>query len=571
MLTRHFQAMVGLGLTVCGTIAASTVASAQGTYNRVPDPGATRVLVPVFKGSEKGLGVLAADAVRSRIGNEFPFKQVYVLPKTEINQYLEASGFPIAEPLQAHDARALANLMRADEYLTGNVTKTATGYKIDASLVLARDNALVQPLGVFEGAKLDAAAGLLSKELKEARKQLETEKKCVNSVRDGKLDAAAAFAKEGIVAYPKATLSRVCLANVMNAQKAPPDSMLRISREIVALDPRNRFGLQFLANAYRAVNQPDSAVRAMTTLLSTDPSNPRLQKDVVEAIAQLANPKVARPVIDTAVALNPGDPDLLRLRWLILLATKDYKEAYVQGEELVKLDTSFADTTYFIRTSIVYASDSQYQKSAEFAAKGLAKFPGQPSLTYQQIVSLRAAGQNQQALDALTKALDAKIPVENGAYIRLTLLKDLNRTEEVLPAARAIIAAGDTTNSVRQIVVGIGQAQSNAAGKSANPDDFQTAIKTLMYADSVSKGQTKAQAQFLLGSTYVRYSQVKLQLGQAQKSCTLLKEAKNLLADAQIQLPKGGSFAVDQMRTLMGAAMQLDTGADQLLKQFACK
>ena len=262
---------------------------------------------------------------------------------------------------------------------------------------------------------------------------------------------------------------------------------------------------------------------------------------------------------------------MLRLRWLILLATKDYKEAYIQGEELVKLDTSFADTTYFIRTSIVYASDSQYQKSAEFAAKGLAKFPGQPSLTYQQIVSLRSAGQNQQALDALTKALEAKIPVENGSYIRLTLLKDLNRTEEVLPAARAIIAAGDTTNSVRQMIVGIGQAQSNAAGKSANPDDFQTAINTLMYADSVSKGQTKAQAQFLLGSTYVRYSQVKLQLGQAQKSCTLLKEAKNLLADAQIQLPKGGSFAVDQMRTLMGAAMQLDTGADQLLKQFSCK
>ena len=569
-MSRHIQTLVGIGLAVSGSAAPL---AAQGQTNRVPDPNAIRVLVTVFRGSEKLIGVQAANAVRSKMNSEFPFKQVYVLPGADINTTLEASGFPTTEPLQSHDARALANLMRADEYITGSVVKSPTGFKMEAALVLARDNALVQPLGTFEGATMNAAAGLVSKELKEARKQLEFERKCVNSVRDGKLDPAAAFAKEGIVAYPKATLARVCLANVMSQQKAAPDQMLKIAREITDLDPKNRFGLQFLANAFRALNQPDSAVRAMTTLLSTDPSNPRLQKDVVEAVAALANPKVARPFVDSAVALNPGDPDLLRLRWLILLAVKDYKEFYAQGEELIKLDTSFADTTYFIRTARVFSEDSQFQKAAETAAKGLVKFPGQPSLIYEQIVSLRAAGQGQQALDALNKALDAKIPVERGSAIRLRLLRELNKIDEIVPAARAMIASGDTAASIRSEIITVGSQQSAAAAASGVAEDFQKAIATFLYADSVSKGPEKARAYYLLGGVYLRFGQMKLKLAGEQKSCELAKQAKSLFADAQIVLPKGGSSNPTGTQQLMGNLMQLDPYADQLMASFkpVCK
>ncbi len=570
-MSRHKQTLVGIGLAFSGSFAFPMAVQAQ--PNRVPDPNATRVLVTVFRGSEKLIGVQAADAVRSKMNSEFPFKQVYVLPKADINTTLEASGFPTVEPLQAHDARALANLMRADEYVTGSVVKTATGVKMEAALVLARDNALVQPLGVFDGANMNAAAGLVSKELKEARKQLDFEKKCVNSVRDGKLDAAADFAKQGVVAYPKATLARVCLANVMSQQKATPDQMLKIAREITDLDPKNRFGLQFLANAFRALNQPDSAVRAMTTLLSTDPTNPRLQKDVVEAIAQLANPRVARPIVDSAVALNPGDPDLLRLRWLILLAVKDYKEAFTQGDELTRLDTSFADTTYFIRTARAYATDSQFQKAAETAAKGLAKFPGQPSLVYDQIVDLRAAGQGQQALDALNRAIDAKIPVENGGFIKLTLLRELNRNDEILPTARALIAAGDTSAYIRTMIINVGSQQSTAAQASGANEDFQRSIATFLYADSVSKGPEKARAYYLLGGVYLRYGQLKIKQAGEQKSCELAKQAKSLFADAQIVLPKGGSSNPTGTQQLMGNLMQLDPYADQLMASFkpVCK
>lgn len=566
-MSRHFQAIAGIGMALGGTLVPS-VASAQ--YNRVPDPNATRVMVAVFRSGEKGLGVQAADAMRSRMTSEFPFKQVYVLPKQDLTATLEASGFPVTEALEPHDQKALATLLRADEYITGVVSKTATGVKLDAALVLARDNSLVQPLGSYEAKNVGDASKMVSSELKEARKQLEFEKKCTNAGREGKYADAIAAAKEGIAAYPKATLARICWANVLITQKAPAAEMLTVSKEIVDIDPKSRPGLAILAQAYRDTQQADSAVVVLTRLLATDPKNPRLQKDVVEALAVLANPKVARPVIDDAVQANPGDPELLRLRWLILLSTRDFTEAFAQGEELVRLDTSFADTTYFTRTAAAYAADSQFQKAAETASKGVAKFPGHPGLTYSQIVALRQSGQNQQALEALEKALAAKIEVENGGFLRLTLLKELNRVEEVLPAAKALIAAGDTTTATRAMVLQMGNDQRAAASKSNAPADYTLAIETLKYADEVTTGASKAQAQFLLGATYVAYGQVKLQESQSTKGCAPAKEAKDMFVEAQIMLPKGGSFAPDAMRQLMGAVMQLDPSADQFVKAF-CK
>jgi tetratricopeptide (TPR) repeat protein len=565
-MSRYFQALAGIGLAFGGTFVPA-VASAQ--YNRVPDPNATRVMVAVFRSGEKGLGVQAADAVRSRMNSDFPFKQVYVLPKQDITATLEASGFPVSDALEPHDQKALATLLRADEYITGAVTKTATGVSLEAAMVLARDNSLVQPLGTYEGKSASDAAKLVSTELKEARKQLEFEKKCMNAGRQGQGDAAIAAAKEGIAAYPKATLVRICWANVLIDKKAPAAERLAVAREIVGVDAKSRQGLAIMAQAYKELNQRDSAVVALTKLLATDPKNPRLQKDVVDEL-MLADPKVARPVIDDAVANNPGDPELLRTRWIILLSQRAFKDAFAQGEELVKFDTSFADTTYFIRTARAYASDSQPQKAAETAARGLAKFANQPSLVYEQIFALRAAGQLQPALEALDKAIAAKIPVENSSVFRIQLLKDLGKADEVMPAIKAAIAAGDTSSNLRVLLMQGANDLYRKAAASKTIEDFAAAVTALKDAEVAVTGQLKGQAQFLLGATYVQFGQAKLAASQQGKVCQPAKEAKDMFVEAQILLPKGGATAPDAVRTLMGALMQLDPAADQMVKAF-CK
>ena len=568
-MARSFHSLV-VGAGTLALFGASTAASAQPT-RRAPEPNAKFVLVEIFMATglpEKGLSEKAADAMRRRVEREFSRKDVYLVPKEEMAGILENSGFPVDVPLEPHDARTLAQSLRADEYITGSVIKGDTSYTVEAQLVLTRDNALVQPLGIATARKLDDAMAVLGAELKLARAQLGAELRCANAGREGKWEEAAAAAKEGIEAYPKAVLARVCLANAMVSQKAGNEELLKISREIVDLAPRSRPGLALKAQAFRGLDMSDSAITTLTAMMMTNPNDAQLQKDVIDAITAFGNPRIARPLVEEAVARNPGDADLLRLRWLILFAVKDYKEAFDAGEDLVRLDTAFADTTYYLKTSAAYAADSQPQKAAEFAARGVAKFPDHPGLNKDLVFNLRTSGQNQQALEVLTKATAAGIAVEDASVLRVLLTRDISGDEAALAAARAVVAKGDST--VGQVVLVVAKSLLDKAVASKSLADFDVAIPSLAYADSLAKGETKAQAKFLFGAANLYGAQFRLQAAYDQKNCEMAKKAKNELVEAQINLPAGGAFAPEQVPTMMGNVMKVDAGADQVIAQI-CK
>src|SRR5205085_3589702 len=157
---------------------------------------------------------------------------LWVLPKQDITSNLEASGFPTTEALNMNDARALAQLLRGDVFLIGQVVKDTAGYRVDAQYVLTRDQSLVQPLVSAHVNKPEQAAGAISKAFQDAQKAFTAERNCVNLARDGKYDQAKAEAQKGIAAYPNTTLARICLANVLVTQKAPPDQILAVTNEV---------------------------------------------------------------------------------------------------------------------------------------------------------------------------------------------------------------------------------------------------------------------------------------------------------------------------------------------------
>ncbi len=570
LMSRHLRPLASLGFAVCFLSSVPSVVAAQSS--RAPDPNATRVMVDNFRtpGMEKGLSVQAADAVRSRMRTDFPFKQVYVLQRDELTAILQASGFPTNEPLAPHDAKLLATQLRADEYIQGTASKTPTGFRLEPVLILTRDNSLIQPLGVHEGNNLTNAATSASKELKEARKQMDGERQCVQFAREQKYAEAKEAARAGITAYPKATIARVCLASVLVAEKAAPESLMTVAREIINIYPNSKPGLQFLAQSYQDLKMSDSMIVTLTRLLQTDPQDAAMVSRIIEVIAAEANPGIAKPIIDSAVALNPSDPELLRLQWRILYATRNYTEMLTAGEELIKLDTANADTTYFITSTIAMQRDSQPQKAAEFAARGVAKFPSSGTLVGLQLGALRAAGQSQQAIEVLDRATQGGVDVANASAIRLQLLRDLGRTEEILPAARALIAGGDTTSAVRAIVINAANEQRSKAAEAKSIDDFRTALQTARYADSVAIGDQKVQSSFILGAVYAQLGPMILFQANESRSCEQTKEANDMLVEAQILLPRGGAFAPDAMRALMNNTMAMSQNADQMLKAF-CK
>jgi tetratricopeptide (TPR) repeat protein len=592
-------------LLACGWIATSLAAAplvAQQSLSRTPDPTTPRIMVPVLRSSEKGLGLQAQQSIMSRIQQDFPFKVLWVISKNDICATLEASGYPCDQPLAPMDAKNLGQLLRADEFVQGSVSKTSVGFRYEMRLVLVRDISLVQPLEPVEGANLTVTSGLFTRELQAARQQLEGEQKCVAAGRQGKFGDAVAAAREGIKTFPKATIARVCLAQSMVSLKAPPDSIIAVTSEILAVDPSDRTALSLSGQAYAdkkkiAIDERTAALAAMDTvklaaagrlvneyeqqaierwtrLISLDPTNTREVDEVVRQIAASANPRVAKPIIDTVVAQNPGDPQLLHLQWLIDLAVRDWKAAIGTGEAMVKLDTALADTNYFTRMVAAYDADSQPQKAVEVVSRGVERFPANCGLGMLLAQMQRRAGQTQQAVASTYKVIKAcpKDPLPYRQLIQAYI--ELNQPDSAMLAIRQSAAAGDSAAFLANYSLSEGNkwykrgaaAKGNADSTTAR-DIFAMAMRYLTLSDSLTATPT---AKFLLGVSAFQIAISALQEASKSKSCDLAKVGQQNFTIAQINLPSGGSVDPGTTGQLLGLITQYSPTADNYVKNF-CK
>ncbi len=293
----------GLVLTLFAAVAASPVLG-QSTKT------GERVMIPVLQSSDKDLGVQAAEAIRNQLTKQTNIRDLVVVPKADIENSLRSSGYSTTEALASGDAKALATLVRAPQYVEGTVTKTPTGYKIDSRLIISRDMTKGQVLPTAQGAKLDDAANQVARSIKDARRQLPAEEACHNNVVQGKYREAVAAARQGLAGYPNANIVGVCLAEAYNALKMP-DSVIAVAERVRASDPRNIPALRMLAETYRARNDTTKRLEVLGSLAAGDPTNIRLIQDVVNEYAAMGHAQQAIPLVRDLVQNNPGDPGLL--------------------------------------------------------------------------------------------------------------------------------------------------------------------------------------------------------------------------------------------------------------------
>ena len=494
----------------------------------------------------------AAEAVRERMGQDFQLKTLWIVPKSDIMTTLVNSGYSTTEALSSNDARALAQLLRAEEYVEGNVEKTGTGYRVTANMMLVRPDGMVQPLPPVDVAKVGDAAKGISNAVEAARKQIDPTKKCIDLYRAKKYAEAIAEAKKGIAVYPNAVMPRVCIAEVYNDQKLGADSMIAISESILKIHKDNKRALAFAADAYAEKKMEDKQIEALTRLISLDPNNTRLQTQVVNILAASGKASLALPIVDDAVKNNPGDASLVHLQWLVHFAAKDIKGALGIGEEMVKLDTASADTTFFIRQAAAYAADSQFKKAAETLARGRQKFPNNMSISATYVQLLIQTGQTAQAIE-VAKGIAQGEPEDSG-YLAADREGAVGRGraaghgDGVAPKRRLRQAtARDSLRRMRR-------ASDRPSRRRPRPRTRKTSTASvahstyLQFTDSVQKS---AAAAFLQGATHLQKGQALLEQARDKKSCDMAKEATQDFTDAQIFIPRGAAEFRDQAGQLM--------------------
>ena len=574
MKVSHRSALTAAGLAAA--LAASAATSVLGAQMRPqgPGPDTKRAVVTTFRG-EPAAGVKLADEIRNRITSDFNIRTLMPVSKKDIDNTLVASGYRPDSALSANDIKELAKLVRGDEVIDGEVRKTAAGYRVHARLFLPRDVGLSQPLITVESNNLGDVAKQIVHEYDQARKQVPSVQECEAQLRGQKIDLAAAAARKGVGSYQRATIARLCLANAYQAWKNGPDSaskpwkdsVLAVTNAILAIDPVNTMALRLQYGVYEAQNDQPKMTATLVRLMQADPTNAALVDQVIATLVTAGQADKAVPIIDSVVKANPGDPQYMRTRWLVLRAAQRWKEAVAAGQAYVAADPTAADSGFYQRMVSDLASDSAYGKAAEMAAQAIAKYPRNAQLYLLKAQNERKAGQLDAAIQSLRKGLELD-PKAPGANLLLAQMNvDTGKLDEAIAAVKADVAA-DATNKERdaQFLLGLGSNAYKAGVASKKPEDFQKAIKLLQGSDEINPSP---QAKFFTAVSAWQILAPSLQQGKSWK-CADARAAEANLTLVSTNMPGGGSVSAEAAGQIMSAVPQAQQYIDAQSKRL-CK
>lgn len=546
VLHRHSLAAAGL---VCLAALSSLPASGQGRNAR-PNADTPRLLIATFRtsGTDARVGVEGAEAVRARVQREYRPQDLFVIPRDRMNEYLVQSGYPADSVLGLGDLKLLAQNFRADAIVDGVVSRTPTGVVVTARVVLPFNLGLVQPLPVVEAPTLADAAKELERHLAEAQRSLLDFRKCSNALASQKYEEAQAAALLGIARYPSSTLSRLCLMDTYSREQQPIDSIIRAADAVLRIDSTSVLALMNLVSAYRERHDTANTVDAMRRLVVYRPD---LRSDLIQILGQMNRPKSALPIVAEMLRETPGDPTLLKQRWLLLLADHQWKEARRAGEELVRNDTSAATRDYFTRSIAAALSDSQPLLAADVGARAVAKFATDAGLWVLTAQAERKARRFPNAISAVRHALALDPRVENGWPLLITGQIENAQLDSAIASARLGLTAGMDSTAVRSILSVPMVVAVKRADSSKTRESWLGVVSLTARIDSVVPS---ANAKYFLALGAFQVGLDVLRTINEKRSCAEATLADEMWSIASINAPLGARAGVEQQQ---GAAQML--------------
>jgi len=563
-----FSSAAGTALTIAAMVLSAMPVQAQQRPGTVPPP---RVMVATFQSTEPGIGVQFAEVLRARLGRDANARDLTVIPKADIENTLRASGYSTTEALGPNDAKALASLIRAKDYIDGSVTRTAAGYRVDARLVLSRDNTVAQALPAAEAARLDQAAQAVSRSYLQARRQIEPEERCYNALRSGNVEEAIRLANTGLRQQPDANMVRVCLANAYVTRDTPKDSTsvitattLQLVEQVLATDPRNIQALRLAALGYKAAGNEDKYVETLTGLLAAAPTDLTLQQQVVNELAASGRAALAAPIIKEALSRSSGDPSMLRTAWLVLLAARDFESAVPVGRDLIVADTSQATANFYARLAGALTGLNRNQEAVTVLKTATAKFPNDAGLWVAFAEAHRKSGNTAEAVRAAQRARAVDPSAAEPYVILATIYSDANQPDSVYSVLVRAPSGGNSA-LIAQLALQQGNNAYRAGNASRNRADFQRAVRFLELSNRLSQSNA---AQFLLGASAFSIGQSATTEASQSKSCELARLAQQSFATARANVPAGREEFPEPTSQLMEALPQFERPVAQMVRQY---
>jgi tetratricopeptide (TPR) repeat protein len=340
--------------------------------------------------------------------------------------------------------------------------------------------------------------------------------------------------------------------------------VLKVAKEVIALDPRSKIAYTLAYDAYKAKNDADNQLQSLVGMMNSDPTNTTLREQVIAELVQSGKADIAVPTAQKLKEDNPGDPQYARLYWLVLRAAKDYKKSIPAGVEFVGLDTAGADSGYFTRQAFDAAADSNYAQAIEFASRGAAKYPRNATLRLIRAQNERKAGQLPAAKKSLDEALAIDPKLSGASQLAIQIDNDLGMVDDAVKVAKA-----DTANKDRNAayLLSLGQQAYKAGVASKKPEDFKKAVTLLKASDEISPSDNAAFLSAVSGFSLVQNYGTTL---QSTKTCADAKEGQDAALIVTTYMPRGGKVSPDAAKQILTAMPQYSTFFDASAKKY-CK
>lgn len=555
------------------------------------------LLVTTLDADDRRLGREVADELREAIDDLYGRDDLTIVDGGEIQRALIGSSYDPDTVLAPGDRRILARKFRADEYVDGHASRVKGGVRIDARLVLFRDELrYVQPLPAAEGRDAGDAARRLAAAVRDARKQATPLRRCENRASDFDYEGAIAAARAGVAAYPRATLVRTCLLNVLAGTGGRADTVLTVAREVLAVDSTNPVALELAARTTTQLRGPLQAAPFWERLAAAHAGDTLLVQRAAAGLVLGGQAARALPIVERGLVDSPESHALLDLRFLVNLRLERWADAARDGERLLRTDTqrAMSDPRFFERLATAYREDARPHKALEIAARGISTFPEDAELyvLYTQLVAAESAvalprglerfpqsaalqamnaqkfreqGLLEEALEATRLAIQADPSLPRGFLQMAQLQIDLGQPDSALATLERALAAGDDSTTVAQYALGRGSAMYKEANGTKSRDDFDRARRFVALAD---RALSTPQSKFLLGAAAFSIGQSAATEAPAAKSCDLARLAAGSLASAAVDLDAGAMVAPDAARQYLDYIAQIRPYVDRQINAF---
>lgn len=550
-----------LAILVLGAAALVAPAGAQVARVTTSVTSVKVVVVPFTRlDRDSALSVDIANSVRERLRLAYA-DRFNAVEKRLIDTNLVSSGFPVDMPLDPTSARQLARVLNARLLLEGVIIPLSD----DSVEIVARLSEVTATLPQSASAEVRTQRGRanrgtgnqLANQLADAFRSFEPSKQCEMYRQAQDYPKAMNAANDALRRSPNNSQALLCKARVMQAQQAPPDSVLAVLRRAQDSDSMNVVAQWQLARYYEERGDTAKLIESMHHILIADPNNNEVRIALAQLHFRRNEPDSSVRVLNEGLDRNPNQADLLDMRARVQAASGRWAPAAADLVRVSELDTTKVDSAFVVRIVNYFQEAHDTTNLTTWVRRATQRYPT-PNYWYQLTLLLRAKSDTAGAAEAIRGYLRMVPDDGRGNLVYSTILLDLGQPDSAAQRAKAAGQADSVLRgSAAQVLFAVG-ARKLQAQDWANSDTLLQQAKDWARPDAAPRIAYYlgiAQLQLAIAADNEAQGASGRDAASVATRCDAARREADLITQAEANVTAGGRTDPDRAMQILQQAI----------------